>query len=101
MPVFTGSRYSIFARILFVLVEGQEKRLLLRNKSLEKSGVINYVLYIAKQGDRFDTLAQKYGGDSTKWWVIAEVNEFTDFPLDLEPGTELVIPSKAYFDGVS
>ena len=29
----------------------------------------------ASEGDRFDTLAQQYYGDSTMWWIISIANE--------------------------
>jgi phage tail protein X len=34
----------------------------------------NDVYVISIQGDRFDTLAQQYYGDSSLWWVISIAN---------------------------
>ena len=44
-----------------------------------------------KEGDRFDTLAYKYYGDSTYWWIIAKANGIRG-KLGLKPGTPLRIP---------
>jgi phage tail protein X len=46
------------------------------------------------QGDRFDTLAQQYYGDSSLWWIISIANTATagtDLQSDL-PQNTLVIP---------
>ena len=43
-------------------------------------------------GERLDQLAYRYLSDPKLWWVIAEVNDIA-WPLDLEPGTVLRIPS--------
>jgi nucleoid-associated protein YgaU len=43
-------------------------------------------------GERLDQLAYKYLGDPRLWWVIVEANDIA-WPLDLEPGTVLRIPS--------
>ena len=46
------------------------------------------------QGDRFDTLAQRYYGDQSLWWIISIANTAvagTSLPSDL-PQNSLVIP---------
>ena len=43
-------------------------------------------------GERLDQLAYRYLGDAKLWWVIAEANDIA-WPLDLEPGSVLRIPS--------
>lgn len=51
-------------------------------------------LYIAVQGgDRLDSIAQEYLGDSTLWWVIATANQIHDAPFSLPDGTILRIPA--------
>jgi LysM repeat protein len=42
-------------------------------------------------GDTLDRLAAKYYNDSSKWRMIAEINNISD-PLSLQPGTILAIP---------
>ena len=48
---------------------------------------------ITVDGDRLDTLAYRYYGDSSLWWVISTVNNNVNncsmFPT---PGTQLRIP---------
>jgi len=105
MPVYGGSRYRL-ARMLRVinLREGLTRRLLIRYNMLTdelfEAGDVEFLDYTSKEGDRFDTLAAEFGGDASKWWVIAEINGFVGFPLDLEPGTPLRIPPQSYFEEV-
>ena len=52
------------------------------------------VYVITTVGDRLDSLAYSYYGDSTLWWIIAAANNNTTkgalFPI---PGTQLRIPT--------
>lgn len=45
-------------------------------------------------GDRFDTLAQQYYGDSSLWWIISIANDIT-LQNSLTPpiGSQIRIPS--------
>ena len=46
-------------------------------------------------GDRFDTLAQQYYGDSSLWWVITIANNsFNQGSYFVTPGVQLRIPSQ-------
>lgn len=47
--------------------------------------------------DRIDVLAREYLGHHKYWWVIADYNDI-DFPLELEVGTVLRIPSRVNFE---
>ena len=54
----------------------------------------NDIYVYTTQGDRFDTLAQQYYGDSSLWWVISIANTATagtNLQSDL-PQNTLVIP---------
>jgi phage tail protein X len=54
----------------------------------------NDIYVYTTQGDRFDTLAQQYYGDSSLWWIISIANTATagtNLPSDL-PQNTLVIP---------
>lgn len=44
------------------------------------------------EGDRIDLIAYRYLGSARLWWVICDYNS-TFFPLELEPGSVLRIPS--------
>lgn len=43
-------------------------------------------------GERLDILAHRYLGDANLWWIICDYNDLF-FPLELEPGMVLRIPS--------
>tara|TARA_R100000995_G_C3443000_1_gene104267 strand:- start:121 stop:390 length:270 start_codon:yes stop_codon:yes gene_type:complete len=47
--------------------------------------------FIAVEGDRCDTLANRFYGDSTLWWFIARVNNLT--ANNIPAGTSLRIPA--------
>jgi hypothetical protein len=49
--------------------------------------------YYAKESEHFPFLAFKFMQDSTRWWEIAEVNPGVWYPLDLEAGMYLRVPS--------
>jgi phage tail protein X len=54
----------------------------------------NDIYVYTTQGDRFDTLAQQYYGDSSLWWIISIANTATagtNSQSDL-PQNTLVIP---------
>lgn len=52
---------------------------------------VNCVDHVFNAGDRFDTLAHRYYGDSEFWWVIALCNRISDPFADLV-GRTLRIP---------
>jgi len=43
-------------------------------------------------GDRPDLLAHRYLGRADLWWIICDYNDIF-FPMELEPGSVLRIPS--------
>lgn len=47
----------------------------------------------AQDGDRLDTLAARYYGDASKWWIIAKANNIVNGKFFLEGGTQIIIPS--------
>ena len=56
------------------------------------SGTRNpHTVHRVRRGDTLDRIAAIQYGDSTQWRQIAEANGVID-PLDLPPGTDLVIP---------
>jgi len=44
-------------------------------------------------GDRFDTMAQRYYGDSNLWWIIAKANELSSGQLAPTTEERLRIPT--------
>ena len=57
---------------------------------IPESSLDTYVITTA--GDRFDTLALTYYGDSTLWWIIAGANNRSRDSLNITPGVQLRIP---------
>lgn len=50
-------------------------------------------VYVATEtGDRLDTLAHQFYGDSRLWWIIASANNIHNAVFALEDGTVLRIP---------
>jgi hypothetical protein len=50
-------------------------------------------IYIVTQtGDRLDTLANQFFGDSSLWWIIASANNIHDATFAVEDGTTLRVP---------
>ena len=47
------------------------------------------------EGDRVDLLAHRYLGQAYLWWIICDYNDLF-FPLALEPGLALRIPSREH-----
>jgi hypothetical protein len=47
---------------------------------------------VTQTGDRLDTLAHQFYGDSSLWWIIATANNIHDAVLAVEDGTILRIP---------
>ena len=43
-------------------------------------------------GDRLDSLAQRYYGDSNLWWIIAKANEISDGQIGLDPEKKIRVP---------
>jgi len=54
--------------------------------------VFQYTI-VTQDGDRFDSLASKYYGDASKWWIIAKANNLLNGTVFIPGGTQLIIPS--------
>lgn len=48
--------------------------------------------YISKEGDRMDTLAERYYQNPRLWWVIAKANNFVNGSVVIPTGTNVYIP---------
>lgn len=53
-----------------------------------------YSLYTWKAGDRPDLVAYETLGNSQLWWAIFDINPEIIYPLNVEPGTIVRIPSQ-------
>ena len=68
-------------------------RTVFRSKIYPNIPLRNDDVYVATEsGDRLDTLAQQFYGDSTLWWIIASANNIHDAVFGFEDGTVLRIP---------
>jgi hypothetical protein len=96
MPIFEGSRY---AGVDYTAITGQDlvtrKYLHLRTPKTEEDVEADWIIHESSIGDDLDLLAYVYTNDNANksklWWLIAEVNGLL-WPLDVEPGTDLMIP---------
>lgn len=52
------------------------------------------LIYTAREGDRFETLAYRFYGSVRYWYAIASVNGYESGGLAVPPGTQLRIPSR-------
>ena len=43
-------------------------------------------------GERFDSLAQKFYGDSSLWWIIAKANNLSNGSIVLDSEKKIRIP---------
>jgi nucleoid-associated protein YgaU len=48
--------------------------------------------YTVRAGDRLDLLAQIAAGDSTRWWLLADANPFSDATRLEQPGRTIDLP---------
>jgi len=48
---------------------------------------------VSNEGDYLDTLAYKYYGDPTLFWIIANVNNIGKGRMSIQPGLTLRIPT--------
>ena len=58
-------------------------------KNVEEKNSDSY--FIATEGDRCDTLANRFYGNSSLWWFIARVNNLTT--NNIPAGTSIRIPA--------
>jgi hypothetical protein len=50
-------------------------------------------MYITvSEEDYLDSLAKKYYGDETLWWIIARANNLPGYKLSVEPSKQIRIP---------
>ena len=54
------------------------------NVPIKDSDIFVYPVF----GDRFDTMAYRYYGDSNLWWIIAKANELSRGQLSPNPENE-------------
>lgn len=48
--------------------------------------------YVARMGDRWDTIAYEYLGSAARWHEVANVNNSINGSIFIKPGTTIIIP---------
>jgi hypothetical protein len=66
-----------------------------RRERIDTTPRYNDRLHTVVEGDRIDLIAHRYVGDAWLWWIICDYNDIF-FPLELQPGADLRIPSVDY-----
>jgi len=95
MTLFQGSRYRLEEYIQSTAYDGSvESHPPLRETTVETR--YGFIQYKVLAGDTMESLAFAKYGDANKWYVIADANPQVFWPLDLEAGTEIVLPSFVY-----
>ena len=51
------------------------------------------IVVVSNEGDYLDTLAFKFYGDPTLWWILALVNNLGKGRLSVTPGINLRVPT--------
>ena len=94
MPVFKGSRYEGVKFTGILGKDGKVRKYLHPREPLKLSEMTQPVLiHEFQQGEVIDELAARAAGKPRLWWLIADVSDIL-FPLEIEPGTEIVIPKQ-------
>lgn len=71
----------------------KDGRLVYRTKIYPNIPKSDKDIYIVTQGgDRLDTLANQFYGDSSLWWIIASANNIHDATFTVPDGTTLRVP---------
>ena len=99
MTLFRGSRYS-GANVIPIEVDKVNRSFVYYRKALSVNDVDADQLFehVVQQGDTFQNLAFRFGGDDSKWHIIAEINDWIACPLeDIPLGTKLLIPTPDVF----
>ncbi len=60
------------------------------NIPIKDSDIFVYPLY----GQRFDSIAYDYYGNSNLWWIIAKANELGKGQIGLDPEKKIRIPTE-------
>jgi len=93
MTVYTNSRYAQQPVYRLVAPNGSIRATVFRTPP--PVGVGSYLHYTVKVGDRFDSLAAQFLGDSTLWWMVADANPEAFYPVAPVPGSVLRIPLRS------
>lgn len=89
--IYVGSRYEYSLIDYFsISPKGDENAMVFYD--FPSGWTIDYLTYTWKDGDRLDTLANKFYERSSMWWVIMDYNpQITDI-FNIPAGTIIKVP---------
>ena len=88
--VFKGSRYSATEIIEVVGPDGRVSRALALRAIAPDASALEHTV---SDGERLDTLAARFYGEPTRYWLVLDANPDTLNPLELlEPGRAIHVP---------
>lgn len=91
MAINNNSRYIESVIEFIQLKEGGEQLPFVTYK-FSNLGNITYDVHTYVEGQRLDQIAFNYYNRPSLWWVIAEFNPQIKDPMNIAPGTKLIIP---------
>jgi hypothetical protein len=92
--IFRGSRYENCKFTGVLGQDGKVRKFLHARDPLQARDMLEpIVIHSFQQGEVIDELAWRAVGKPRLWWVIADVSQVM-FPLEIQAGTELVIPMR-------
>jgi hypothetical protein len=94
MSVFKGSRYEGVKFTGILGKDGKVRRYLHAREPFNVNQMRKpLVFHDFQQDEQLDQLAWEYSGKPRLWWLLADISKIM-FPLEIEPGTEIIIPTR-------
>jgi hypothetical protein len=90
--IVEGSRYEDADVLMVEAADGVYRPTVFYN-AFDTSSSTTFKYRIAKEGERFDTIAFELFQDPEYWWVIANLNPEIQHPADLTAGMIIRVPS--------
>ena len=74
-------------------VDGKTRKFLHDRRIFSKEDIgENAIEYVVQGDEELDSIADKFYGDDTLWWLIADVNDI-EFIFDVAAGDIILIPT--------
>jgi len=90
--IFRGSRYENCRYTGIIGRDGKVRKFIHGRDPLRAEDMIEpIVIHSFQRGEVIDEIAWRAVEKSRLWWVIADVSNVM-FPLEIEPGADLVVP---------
>lgn len=84
------SRYANVPTTVVTTSDGESVNARLVRFTLSAPATVR--LHIVRPAERWDLLAYRYYGDSSRWWEIADANPELFDPRSLRPGVVIRVP---------